>query len=91
MLAQIVTNTAPDIAGDVIKLIHDFGYSVNPELVASILTFVFVIARVLRKALPTSVQAGSAGELLKHIALEVNPQTGASTAQPTTPVVPPTK
>jgi len=89
ILAQITnvtsTITAPDVASDLVKLLHDVGYNINPTTIATIVVGIFTVARILRKAIPDASQTGKAGELLKHLALEINPQTGASTTQPNKP------
>lgn len=68
-----VTNT-PDVGQAIGVLVHAVAPNVSMEQVASLVTALFVIARLLRKAIPDSAQTGALGTFLKHIALEINPQ-----------------
>jgi hypothetical protein len=82
ILAQVttnvvtITNTVSDVTGAFTTLVH----AALPHLTAQedidIVGLIFLIARLLRKAIPDELQTGKAGELLKHIALEVNPVLG---------------
>lgn len=81
MLAQItnivtITNTVTDFNGAITTLVH----SALPHLTAQqdidIVGLLILAARILRKAIPDNLQAGKTGQLLKHIALEVNPVLG---------------
>lgn len=44
------------------------------ETLGSIGAAILILARSLRKIIPDNLQTGSAGTLLKHFALEINPQ-----------------
>ena len=79
MIAQI-TNS-PDIHQAVTTLIKAFWPHMTDEQIASLGMSIFLLARVLRKVIPDEVQNGKLGTLLKHLALEINPQTIQSTIQ----------
>jgi hypothetical protein len=81
MIAQItnivtITNTVTDVGGAITTLIH----SALPHLTAQedvdIVGLLILVARLLRKFVPDNLQTGKAGQILKHIALEVNPVLG---------------
>jgi hypothetical protein len=72
MLAQI-TNSA--VIPDSIRLIRDLWPSLSIQDCINLIGAIFILARVLRKAVPDSMQTGSLGTILKHTALEINPQT----------------
>ena len=83
MIAQVivtnfvtVTNTVSDLTGAT----STFVKALLPHLTAQedidIVGLIFLAARIMRKAIPDNLQTGKAGELLKHIALEVNPVLG---------------
>ena len=92
ILAQ-ATNS-PDIQ----QAVETIAKAVFPHVSASqievLIPAIFVIARVLRKALPDNIQEGGFGRVLKHLALEINPasksaNTTTTTVITTAPVAPP--
>lgn len=74
MFAEIVSTNAPDVGQAIGVLVHAFAPNVSKEDVAIITALIPIIARILRKAIPDNLQTGNAGTVLKHIALEINPQ-----------------
>ena len=84
------TNT-PDISQAVATLVHALFPKLSFSDAVSIVGAVFLIARTLRKAIPDNAQTGQLGQLLKHLALEINPAKGATTEKPETPPVNPPK
>ena len=80
------TNT-PDVSQAVATLVHAIFPHVSMSDITSLIGAVFVIARVLRKAIPDSAQTGQLGQLLKHLALEINPALGATIQKPETPPI----
>jgi hypothetical protein len=55
----------------------DFGVTVSWETIKGgidFVIFIFISARVARKAVPDGKQNGLLGTVLKHAALEINPQ-----------------
>ena len=83
MLAQIVTNS-PNLVNDVAKVVQDITGGNFDSIVATV-GAIFLLARTLRKVVPDTWQTGKVGEVLKHAALEINPQVGGSTQQPQVP------
>ena len=73
ILAQIVTNVPTGTVQDIAKVLGDFGIHITATEVGQFIVSVFVIARILRKAVPDSWQNGAIGTALKHCALEVIP------------------
>jgi hypothetical protein len=61
-------------AADIAKVFQDFGVNVSVSGVAQFLILTFFGARYLRKGLPDRIQTGVIGTILKHAALEINPQ-----------------
>ena len=84
------TNT-PDISQAVATLVHAIFPKLSFNDTVSAVGAVFLIARTLRKAIPDNAQTGQLGQLLKHLALEVNPAKGATTEKPETPPATPPK
>ena len=78
------TNT-PDISQAVATLVHAIFPKLSFNDAVSFVGAVFLIARTLRKAIPDGAQTGQLGQLLKHLALEINPAKGAATDAPTVP------
>ena len=82
MLAQIttnivtITNTVTDVGGAIATLVQSALPHLTGQEDLDVVGLIFLIARILRKAVPDELQTGKAGELLKHIALEINPVLG---------------
>lgn len=72
-MTNIVTNLPPEILNDIVKVCTDLGLHVTASGVVQFLVTLFVLARLLRKAIPDNWQTGVIGTALKHTALEVNP------------------
>jgi hypothetical protein len=72
ILAQVTNN--PSTLVDAIRLIRDVWPNLSIQDCVNLIGAVFILARVLRKAIPDSMQTGSLGTILKHTALEINPQ-----------------
>lgn len=84
------STNAPDVQQAIGTLIHALVPNVGMEQITTILGALFLLARVLRKAIPDHVQTGGLGTFLKHIALEINPQetpTPANVQKPTVELV----
>ncbi|MDE2096176.1 MAG: hypothetical protein KGL39_02950 [Patescibacteria group bacterium] len=71
----------PDIRADLEKLFDDVLRSLNLSGGLQALFALWAAARVLRKALPDGMQANGFGQLLAHVALEVNPSLNSKTIQ----------
>ena len=82
ILAQVTNN--PSTLVDAVRLVRDIWPNLSMQDCVSLIGAIFILARVLRKAVPDSMQTGSLGTILKHTALEINPQT---TPAPSAPVV----
>ena len=80
------TNT-PDVSQAVATLVHALFPKLSFNDCVSFVGAAFLIARVLRKAIPDSAQTGQLGQLLKHLALEINPALGATIQKPETPPI----
>lgn len=83
-------------AKDIDKVMNDFGVPVSAQMLDGITTAVkaygllFLLARLLRKGVPDSMQANPLFQLLAHVGLEVNPQlTPPKVRPPTSPTSPP--
>lgn len=72
MIAQI-TNS-PNVGQAIGVLVHAVAPNINMTDVSEIVGAIFIIARVLRKVIPDNAQTGKLGTVLKHAALEINPQ-----------------
>lgn len=69
----MTTNLPPETLNDIAKVLTDFGFHVTVSGLVQTIAAIFILARLLRKAVPDNWQSGTLGTLLKHSALEVNP------------------
>jgi len=76
MIAQI-TNTVvtnPTVQQAITTLARVFIPHVSEQQMEDIIVAIFVLARAARKAIPDKYQQAILGTILKHLALEINPQ-----------------
>ena len=74
IIAQITNSIPPDTAADIAKVFNDFGIHATASGIGQLLALIFIGARLLRKGIPDKMQTGIVGTVLKHAALEINPQ-----------------
>jgi hypothetical protein len=67
------------VKADLVKLFSDILDSVSFTGLGSAGFLAWVSARFLRKGIPDNLQNGILGAVLKHAALEINPQTKPQT------------
>jgi hypothetical protein len=78
--APISQPSAPipaNIKADLVKLFVDCIDQINLSGLTSAGFIAWVSARLLRKGVPDSMQTGIVGTVLKHAALEINPEPAA--------------
>ena len=85
MIAQITNNAG--VIDAVANIVHYYSPTMSVESLTALAGSVFILARILRKAIPDNQQTGAIGQILKHCALEINPKTDASSDQPSKPVI----
>jgi hypothetical protein len=74
-ITDTVTNS-PDVEQAINTLAKAFLPHVSSEQVEAVIGAIFILARVARKAIPDQYQTALLGTILKHLALEINPQLG---------------
>jgi hypothetical protein len=96
IVAMAQTNSVPPAAlpdttvQDIAKVLQDFGINISMSGIGQFVMLVFLGARLARKGVPDSLQTGFIGTILKHAALEVNPQaTPPPVAAPAAKLPPP--
>ncbi|MDE1868026.1 MAG: hypothetical protein KGI08_10000 [Thaumarchaeota archaeon] len=83
-MTNIVTNLPPETMQDIAKVLTDFGFHITASGIVQTVAAIFILARLLRKAVPDNWQNGPIGTVLKHSALEVNPDQPKVTITQTT-------
>ena len=75
----------PNVKADLVKLFSDILDDISLTGISSAGFMAWVAARLLRKGIPDAMQDGILGTVLKHAALEINPQVAGKTndSQPT--------
>jgi hypothetical protein len=80
----IGSNISPSTLQDLIKLLQDLGISISNSNILKDAGYVILVARLIRKYAPDSINNGRIGKLISHAALELSQQ-----ALPSTPSVSP--
>ena len=70
MLAQ-----ATNVVADVAKVVHDLAPTISTSDILTTFGVIVAVARILRKVIPDAKQVGTPAQILKHLALEINPTT----------------
>lgn len=76
MIAQITNTVAsnPSVQQALSTLTKAFFPHVSESQIEQIVLAIFILARAARKAIPDKYQQAILGTILKHLALEINPQ-----------------
>lgn len=73
VFAQDVATNYPTIPQALGGLIHAIFPNLTFTQIESAVATIFLAARILRKVIPDKFQTGKIGDVLKHSALEINP------------------
>lgn len=71
-----------DVSAALTNLLHVLFPKLSVTSIAEFIAELFIIARLLRKAVPDNLQNGRIGTLLKHAALEINPPPAVTPPKP---------
>ena len=74
-VSAVATHPIPaNIKADLVKLFEDCLDKINLSGLTSAGFIAWISARLLRKGVPDNLQTGIVGSILKHAALEINPE-----------------